>query len=88
VASNIIPAVMSELVQQCLDGHYATAAALHQKYYPLLRGLMTLDVNPVPIKAAAHLMNLCGAEFRLPLVGLTEGQTTTLRSLLQSYQLI
>jgi 4-hydroxy-tetrahydrodipicolinate synthase len=88
VASNIIPAVMSNLVQKCLDGDYATAAALHRQYYPLLRGLMTLDVNPVPIKVAAHLMNLCGAEFRLPLVGLSDGQTATLRSLLQSYQLI
>ena len=88
VASNIIPAVMSNLVQKCLDGDYATAAALHRQYYPLLRGLMTLDVNPVPIKVAAHLMNLCGADFRLPLVGLTDSQTATLRSLLQSYQLI
>jgi 4-hydroxy-tetrahydrodipicolinate synthase len=88
VASNIIPAVMSRLVQQCLDGEYAAAAVLHRQYYPLLRGLMTLDVNPVPIKAAAHLMNLCGSEFRLPLVGLSDIQTATLRTLLQTYQLI
>jgi 4-hydroxy-tetrahydrodipicolinate synthase len=88
VASNIIPAVMSRLVQLCLDGDYAASAELHQQYYPLLRGLMTLDVNPVPIKAAAHLMGLCGGEFRLPLVGLTEGQTATLRTLLQSFHLI
>lgn len=88
VASNIIPAVMSRLVQACLDSDYTAAAALHRQYYPLMRGLMTLDVNPVPIKAAAHLMNLCGAEFRLPLVGLTDTQTATLRQLLQSYQLI
>jgi 4-hydroxy-tetrahydrodipicolinate synthase len=88
VASNIIPTVMSRLVQLCLDGDYAASAELHQQYYPLLRGLMTLDVNPVPIKAAAHLMGLCGGEFRLPLVGLTEGQTATLRTLLQSFHLI
>lgn len=88
VASNIIPAEMSRLVQLCLDGDYAAAAELHQQYYPLLRGLMTLDVNPVPIKAAAHLMGLCGGEFRLPLVRLTDGQTATLRTLLQSFHLI
>lgn len=88
VASNIIPSVMSRLVQLCLDGDYAASAALHQQYYPLMRGLMTLDVNPVPIKAAAQLMGLCGGEFRLPLVGLTDSQTTTLRQLLQSFQLI
>lgn len=88
VASNIIPAEMSQLVQLCLDGQYAEAARLHQHFYPLLRGLMTLDVNPVPIKTAAHLMNLCSADFRLPLVGLTESQTSSLRSLLQSYQLL
>lgn len=88
VASNIIPAEMSRLVQLCLDGDYAASAELHQQYYPLLRGLMTLDVNPVPIKAAAHLMGLCGGEFRLPLVRLTDGQTATLRTLLQSFHLI
>jgi 4-hydroxy-tetrahydrodipicolinate synthase len=88
VASNIIPAEINQLVQACLAGNYAEAIRLHRHFYPLLRGLMTLDVNPVPIKTAAHLMNLCSAEFRLPLVGLSDYQISQLRTLLQSFQLL
>jgi 4-hydroxy-tetrahydrodipicolinate synthase len=88
VATNIIPAVMSQLVQLCLDADYTAAAALHKKYYPLMRGLMSIDVNPVPIKAAASAMGLCGPEFRLPLVGLDEKQNVALRSILSQYQLL
>jgi 4-hydroxy-tetrahydrodipicolinate synthase len=88
VASNIIPAEINQLVQACLAGNYAEAIRLHRHFYPLLRGLMTLDVNPVPIKTAAYLMNLCSAELRLPLVGLTESQTASLRTLLQSFELL
>lgn len=88
VASNIIPAVMSELVQLCLDADYSAAAALHRKFYPLMRGLMSIDVNPVPIKAAASAMGLCGPEFRLPLVGLNENQQNSLREILTQFQLL
>ena len=35
--------------------------------YPLMRGLMSLDVNPVPIKTAVSLQGHCSDELRLPL---------------------
>lgn len=88
VASNIIPDVMSNLVNLCLSNNFVEAAALHKKYYPLLRGLMSLEVNPVPIKSAAHLMGLCGPEFRLPLTNLTAAQTATLKDLLGKFGLL
>lgn len=88
VASNIIPDVMSQLVNLCLAQDYIAAAALHKKYYPLMRNLMTLDVNPVPIKSAAHLMGLCGPEFRLPLVPMPENTLATLKSSLAQYHLL
>ena len=88
VASNIIPDIMSRLVQLCLDADFPAAAALHKQYYPLMRALMTLDVNPVPIKSAAALMGLCGSEFRLPLVGLDEKQNSSLKTVLAQFGLI
>lgn len=71
VASNIIPDVMSKLVNLALAGDLTAAAAVHRQYYPLLKALMTLDVNPLPIKTAAALMGICTEEFRLPLVPVT-----------------
>lgn len=88
VATNIIPATMSELVKLCLSGDFTAAAALHKKTYPLMKGIMSLDVNPVPIKSAAALMGHCGDEFRLPLVGLNADANAKLASLLREFKLI
>ena len=88
VASNIIPATMTELVNLCLAGDFTAAAALHRKTYPLMKGIMSLDVNPVPIKSAAAMMGHCGDEFRLPLVGLTAANAIALSALLKEHGLI
>lgn len=88
VASNIIPETMVSLVNACLAGHFAEALATQKKFYPLLRGLMSLDVNPVPVKTAAHLMGHCGPDFRLPMVPMPETSTASLRELLARYGLL
>ena len=68
VASNIVPDVMARLVRACLNGSFDEALELQKLHYPLFRALMTLDVNPVPVKTAAALLGHCTDEFRLPLV--------------------
>jgi len=88
VASNLIPGVMVNLVNRCLEGEFAEALELQKRYYPLLAGLMGLDTNPVPIKSAVALQGHCTAEIRLPLVNLTDEKTETLRSLLKTYALL
>lgn len=88
VASNLIPEVMTKLVKSALAGDFAEALSIQKQYYPLLRGLMSLDVNPVPIKAAVALQGHCDGEIRLPLVALSDDGMITLRALLRSYNLI
>lgn len=88
VASNLIPDVIARLVRACLNGSFDEALVLQKQYYPLMRGLMTLDVNPVPIKSAVAMQGHCAGELRLPLVPLTQGQAGQLRSLLESYNLL
>jgi 4-hydroxy-tetrahydrodipicolinate synthase len=88
VASNLVPEVIVKLVNACLAGDFAAALALQKQYYPLFRGLMTLDVNPVPIKTAVALVGHCTAEFRLPLAPLSPSNTEKLSSLLRSFRLI
>ena len=48
VASNLIPEVIVRLVNACLAGNFTEALALQKQYYPMMRGLMSLDVNPSP----------------------------------------
>lgn len=88
VASNLVPDVMARLVRACLNGSFDEALVLQKNFYPLMRGLMSLDVNPVPIKSAIALQGHCTSEFRLPLVPLTADASIKLRSLLESYNLL
>ena len=88
VAANLIPGVMSKLVNHCLAGEFAEALAMQKEYYPLMRGLMSLDVNPVPIKTAVAQQGRCTDELRLPLAPMSEENLLALRALLKSYHLI
>ncbi|GAA5482280.1 4-hydroxy-tetrahydrodipicolinate synthase [Haloferula sargassicola] len=88
VASNLVPDVMVRLVRACLNGDFTEALAMQKQWYPLFRGLMSLDTNPVPIKEAVAMQGHCGRDFRLPLVGLEEAKLTKLRQLLASFDLI
>lgn len=88
VAANLIPDVISKLVNHCLAGEFAEALSMQKQYYPLMRGLMSLEVNPVPIKTAVALAGHCTDELRLPLAPMAEENLRALRTLLQSYNLI
>jgi 4-hydroxy-tetrahydrodipicolinate synthase len=88
VASNLIPEAIVALVKACLAGNFPEALALQKQFYPLMRGLMSLDVNPVPIKTAVALQGHCSDELRLPLAPLSRENTAKLTALLQSYQLL
>jgi 4-hydroxy-tetrahydrodipicolinate synthase len=87
VASNIIPDVMSRIVNLCLAQDFAAAAEIHKQYYPLLRGIMSMDVNPVPIKTAAHFLGHCDLELRLPLVAMDDEKNHALKQLLTQFKL-
>jgi 4-hydroxy-tetrahydrodipicolinate synthase len=88
VASNLIPDVIVKLVNTCLAGDFTAALALQKQYYPLMRGLMSLDVNPVPIKTAVALQGHCLPDLRLPLAPLSEANNAALSALLKSYDLL
>ena len=88
VTSNIAPAEMKELVDTAMSGDGKKALELQKKYYPLMKGLMSLDVNPVPAKAALALRGQIGWEIRLPLVPLAEEKHGKLADLLKSFNLL
>ena len=88
VTANLVPDVMARIVRACANGSFDEALELQKRYYPLMRTLMTLDTNPVPIKSAVSLLGLCSSEFRRPLVPLSAEQLQTLESALQNFELL
>src|SRR5262245_32398546 len=67
VASNEIPAEMSQLVEAAERSDYQTARTIHTKILPLMLGNF-IESNPGPVKFAMAAMGLCEEVFRLPMV--------------------
>jgi 4-hydroxy-tetrahydrodipicolinate synthase len=67
VASNEIPAEMTELVRLCLANDFPAARRLQSRWLPLME-VNFVETNPIPVKAAMALMGLLEPVWRLPLV--------------------
>jgi 4-hydroxy-tetrahydrodipicolinate synthase len=66
VASNEIPAEMTDLAQLCLRGDFAAARRVQRKFLPLME-VNFVESNPIPVKAAMGLMGLLEPVYRLPM---------------------
>ena len=81
VASNVIPKEMKRLVDVCLAGNYAEAAAMQRKLYKFFKA-MFIETNPIPVKAALALRGLIDEEYRLPLCPPSDKNREFLRQIL------
>ena len=66
VAANVVPQDMVSLVRAARSGNITTARELHERLLPLFDALF-METNPVPLKAALHIMALASDEVRPPL---------------------
>lgn len=87
VTANIIPKFMSEFAKYCLQGDFEKAREMHFKLLPLVKAAF-IEVNPIPVKAAAQIMGLCGGELRLPLTKITPENREILINALKQFGLI
>jgi 4-hydroxy-tetrahydrodipicolinate synthase len=87
VSANVAPRLVSDLVHAALKGEVKTAAAIQIKLNPLHRALF-LESNPIPVKAALHLMGRYGPEVRLPLTPMSEGPKGKLVEAMKSLGLL
>ena len=67
VTSNVAPRLCAEMQELSLAGDFAGALAIQDKLVYLHKNLF-LEPNPTAVKYAAHRLNLCANELRLPLV--------------------
>jgi 4-hydroxy-tetrahydrodipicolinate synthase len=82
VASNIAPGAVSDMVAAMNSGNLARGRELHYRLLPLIRAL-SIETNPIPIKAAASLLGLCSDELRLPLVPMSGENLRNLQTVME-----
>ena len=87
VASNVIPAEMTNFAQLCLAGNFAEARAWQRRWMPLLE-VNFVETNPSPVKAAMAEMGLLEPVFRLPLVPPRVESAARIRTVLESLALL
>lgn len=87
VASNIIPSAMVRLCSLCENGKLRDAAALQKRLTPLISALFC-ELNPIPVKTALSMMNMCTAEMRLPLCKMSREGKERLKTEMSSLGLL
>ncbi len=71
VASNLIPAEMSQMVDLALSGKWEEARKIHYRYLNLMQ-LNFIETSPIPVKYALSRMGRLEEVYRLPLCPLSD----------------
>jgi 4-hydroxy-tetrahydrodipicolinate synthase len=87
VASNEIPAEMSQLAACCLKGDFAGARAIQKRVLPLM-DVNFVESNPGPVKYAMARMGLLEPMWRLPLVEPAEASRKKIDGVLEALGLL
>ncbi|HWB20506.1 MAG TPA: 4-hydroxy-tetrahydrodipicolinate synthase [Phycisphaerales bacterium] len=88
VISNILPAKTAALCEAFNSGDFERAREIHFELLPVARGLLSLDTNPVPVKAAMQLMGKDTGALRLPMCQTSAGNVAMIRKLLAAADLL
>jgi len=81
VTANVAPGAVARLVERGLAGDFTAAREIQLRLLPLMDTLFG-ETNPIPAKAALHLMGRIHNELRLPLVPASPHTVERLRDLL------
>jgi 4-hydroxy-tetrahydrodipicolinate synthase len=87
VASNEIPAEMTQLTQLAMSGDLAGARALQREWLPLME-VNFVESNPIPVKAAMAMMGLLEPVWRLPMTPPSEQNRAKIEAVLESCRLL
>ncbi|MEI3152882.1 MAG: 4-hydroxy-tetrahydrodipicolinate synthase [Eubacteriales bacterium] len=87
VASNIVPARVSDMTGAFLSGDAQRARKIQISLLPLISALFS-EVNPIPVKTAMNIMKMNVGEFRLPLCEMSAEKRKILESAMRAEGLI
>jgi len=88
VVANIVPADVKAMTDLILEGDLVSARQWHKKLFTLCKSMLTLATNPIPIKAAMAMLNMCSDELRLPMTPLETDKKAVLEQTLKDYGLL
>lgn len=88
VVANIVPADVKAMTDLILEGDLVKARQWHRKLFALSKNMLTLATNPIPIKAAMAMMDMCSEELRLPMTPLEDAKKAALHKTLENYGLL
>jgi 4-hydroxy-tetrahydrodipicolinate synthase len=83
VVSNVVPGLMSTLVRLGRDGQMEEARHIHMRLLPWMRAAF-IESNPIPVKAALSMMEMCENVLRSPLVPMSESHNAGVRDALRT----
>ena len=84
VVGNITPGEVVRQVAAANRGDFAAARSIHERLFALSNGLLGLDGNPVPVKAAMAILGRDTGVVRPPLAAADESTRTAILGLLSS----
>lgn len=87
VLANIVPKDVKAMTDAALAGDWDTARRWHLKMFKLAKGLLSIEVNPIPIKTAMAMRGMLQEEFRLPLCNMAPANREKLEAALKEYGL-
>jgi len=87
VASNVVPAQMTALVEAALAGDFEKAERLNAELMPLFEAEF-VETNPIPIKAMLAMKGMCKEVYRLPICELRPHNREKVRAVLESMGLL
>jgi 4-hydroxy-tetrahydrodipicolinate synthase len=87
VASNALPAEMTQLIELCERGELDAARRLEEWLMPFLKGNF-VESSPIPIKSAMAAMGLLEEVYRLPLVPPSPPARAKILQVLQDLKLL
>ena len=87
VASNAVPAEMTQIIELAEHGDFAGARKLHLWLLPFLQANF-VESNPIPVKAAMAAMGLLEERYRLPLVPPGQAARDRIMKVLQDLKLL
>jgi 4-hydroxy-tetrahydrodipicolinate synthase len=83
VVANAYPKEFSTMVNLCMDGNFASARPIHEKFLPIIHSLFA-DGSPSGVKAYLNEMNIVKETFRLPVVAVNASLKNVIKDLMQT----
>ena len=87
VSANVAPKENAQMWDAWCEGKVEKAKKISYKLLPLNRALF-IETNPIPVKAALHLMGKIGPEIRLPLTPMRGANLEKLRAAMVGFGLL